>query len=241
MSFSLIRLATEDLGLGHGLINARVAVVAVNHVCLQKSVIVHRLRAAGVRRAIGWRGAWRGCAWCPWARVAPWARYFRHAGHCRWGVSRFVPALVRDADGFRECPDVVVSEAQSLDFGELGVIREGRQHTPQSVQRIVQVVHPVPFAVVGLQPAVLLYHVNGGLAPAPAPALLLLLLQLAGVLCAVPWRCKRRRGWGRGRGGVHATAGILIIRVRKGKVTAGAVQIRERAVHCAAHRSLSVD
>lgn len=128
-----------------------------------------------------------------------------------------------------------MSEAQSLDFGELGVVREGWQHTAQGVQRIVQVVHAVPLAVVGLQPAVLLYHVNGGLAPHTASALLLL-LQLAGVLRAVPRRCQR----GHGRGGVHAAAGILVIRVRKGKVTAGAVHIRERALHCGAHRSLSV-
>lgn len=56
MPFSLIRLATEVLGLGDSLINARVAVVAVNNICLQESVIVHSFRAAGVRRAVGWRG-----------------------------------------------------------------------------------------------------------------------------------------------------------------------------------------
>lgn len=57
---------------------------------------------------------------------------------------------VHVAQRLRHRPNVVVGEAQRLDLGQLGVLRESRQHAAQSLQRVVQHVHAVSFAVIGL-------------------------------------------------------------------------------------------
>lgn len=105
-----------------------------------------------------------------------------------------------------------MSEAQSLDFGQLRVVGKGRQHASQSVQGVVEVVHSVPLAVVGLHPAVLLHDVHGGFVPRAPPAPLLL-LQLG-------WRRRWLAAGGRGGRGVEAAARVLVISVRKGVVAA---------------------
>lgn len=64
--------------------------------------------------------------------------------------------MVGQAERLGERPNVVVSEAKRLDLGQFRVLREGGQHLPQGIQRRVQIVHPVPLAVVGLQAAALL-------------------------------------------------------------------------------------
>ena len=107
-----------------------------------------------------------------------------------------------------------MGEAQSLDLGELGLVGEGRQNLPQLVQRVVQVMHAVPLAVVGLHPPVFLHHMHGGLAPrAPAPPLFLLLLRLR----AAHWT-------------VRAAAGLLAVGVRE-EVAAVAVDVGVDRVH----------
>lgn len=58
------------------------------------------------------------------------------------------------AQSLRQRPNVIVGEAQGLDLGELGVFRKGGQGHAQPLQSVVQRVHPVPLAVVGLHPPV---------------------------------------------------------------------------------------
>lgn len=139
------------------------------------------LRSSGAARgggAVIRGGGGLGAARAPGARVRAAGRTEQNRslqvrdpdglGQGKWSLQ------VRDPDGLGQGPDVVVREPQSLDLGEFGLVREGGQNPPQRVQRVVQVVHPVPFTVVGLQPPVLLHHLRGcGTARAPAAPLLL--------------------------------------------------------------------
>lgn len=62
-------------------------------------------------------------------------------------------------DGFqclRQRPDVVVSKAQSFDFGEFGFFICGRKHVTERLQCVVEAVHAIAFTVVGFDAANLL-------------------------------------------------------------------------------------
>lgn len=50
----------------------------------------------------------------------------------------------------RQRPDVVVGEPEGLDLRQLRVFRKGRQGHPQTFQGVVERVHPVSLAIVGL-------------------------------------------------------------------------------------------
>lgn len=77
-----------------------------------------------------------------------------HRGDAGWTVQTRPPLqTVGQAQGLSQGPDVVACEAQRLDLGQLGVLRQRRQDVPQGVQSRVQVVHPVALPVVRLPPA----------------------------------------------------------------------------------------
>lgn len=61
--------------------------------------------------------------------------------------------LVGHPQSFGQSPDVVVSEAQGLDLGQLGVLGQSWQDASQRVQSRVQIVHAVALSVVRLHPA----------------------------------------------------------------------------------------
>lgn len=69
----------------------------------------------------------------------------RHVAHVHGDLPGF-----RVAQRLGQGPDVVVGETEGLDFRELRVLRERWQRHPQSFQRVVQGVHPVPLAIVRL-------------------------------------------------------------------------------------------
>lgn len=49
-----------------------------------------------------------------------------------------------------QCPNIVVGETEGFDFRELRVFRKGRQRHPETFQRVVQCVHPVPLSIIRL-------------------------------------------------------------------------------------------
>lgn len=63
-------------------------------------------------------------------------------------------ANIQVLDGLRQGPDVVVGQPQGLDLRHLRVVRKAGQHLSKGVEGRVEVVHPVPLPVVGLQPPV---------------------------------------------------------------------------------------
>ena len=59
-------------------------------------------------------------------------------------------------DRLRKGPDVVVCEAQRLDFREFGLFGESRKDGAEAIQGVVEHMHPVALAVVGFDAARLL-------------------------------------------------------------------------------------
>lgn len=57
------------------------------------------------------------------------------------------------AQDLTQGPDVVLGEAQSLDLGQLLGFGVARHDLPQAFQRVVQPMHAVPLAGIGLHPA----------------------------------------------------------------------------------------
>lgn len=123
-------------------------------------------RAAGTGGGGAERRGGRGTAGQPRTGVAA------GAGGCGGPAEggRRREALLGQTEGLGEGPDVVVSEAQGFDFGEFGVVGEGRQDAAEFIQRGVEVVHAVPLPVVGFHPTAPFEGVKQSFGPRPRTA-----------------------------------------------------------------------